>query len=195
VDQNDEPLGGIDTSTSSEWEQPPQDVDLDAWLGGARPVRRSITLYARGDLIGRLEQLVTLIEQSEGSAERAELEAEAEQVQAAFLASGQVFTIEARSSEWVDAYRADCVKRLGLKLGPKTGTMKDQTEYFLRMLAEQIVVPSGMTYERLKRLAEISEPDVKRLIQVLAAANTEAAAGMSVVTRDFSQGRSGAGPR
>ena len=191
VDQADEPLGGIDTSITPTVE----DFDLDAWLNGARPVRRSIILYARGDLIGRLELLVDLIEKCEDDEQRQALEDEAEKIQRTFLVSGQVFTVEARSSEWVNAYRDQCVKQLGLKLGAKTGTQKDQAEYGLRMLAEQVVVPSGMTYEKLKRLADIAEADVMRLITAQVAANTQAAASVGVVTRDFSQGRSGLVPR
>ena len=190
MDIADEPLGGIDTSITPTVE----DFDLDAWLSGARAVRRSVTLYARGDLVGRLEELATLIEQATDE-DRPALEDEAEQVQHTFIASGQAFTIEARSSEWVDAFRDECSKRLGLKLGPKTGTTKDGMEYALRMLAEQVVVPSGMTYERLKRLADIAEPEVVKLIAAQVAANTQAAASVGVVTRDFSQGRSGAVPR
>ncbi|HEY5474128.1 MAG TPA: hypothetical protein VIK32_13185, partial [Candidatus Limnocylindrales bacterium] len=60
---------------------------------------------------------------------------------------------------------------------------------------EQVVVPSGMTYEKLKRLSEIAEPEVLKLIAAEVAANTEAAATVGVVTRDFSQGRSGLTPR
>jgi len=191
VDQADEPLGGIDTSITPTVE----DFDLDAWLNGARPVRRSITLYARGDLIGRLEELVTLIEKCEDDGQRQEFEDEAEKVQHTFLASGQTFTVEARSSEWVKAYREGCAKQLGLKLGVKTGTVKDERQYALRMLGEQVVVPSGMTYAQLERLSEIAEPEVMKLIRVQVAANTEAAAGVGVVTRDFSQGRSGLVPR
>ena len=191
MDQADEPLGGIDTSTTPTVE----DFDLDAWLNGARPSRRSITLYSRGDLIGRLEELVGLIERCDDDEQRQAFEDEAEKVQREFLASGQVFTVEGRSSEWVKAYREGCAKQMGLKLGVKTGTVKDETEYALRMLAEQVVVPSGMTYEKLKRLSEIAEPEVMKLITAQVAANTQAAATVGVVTRDFSQGRSGLDPR
>lgn len=192
MDSADEPLGGIMTDSSIT--PTVEDFDIDAWLGGARPVRRSIMLYARGDLIGRLEELVGLIEHASDD-DRPDLEAEAEKIQAEFLASGQTFTIEGRSSEWVDTCRDEYSKRFGLKLGAKTGTTKDQTEYFLRMLAEQIVVPSGMTYEKLKRLAQISEPDVVKLMNVQATANTQVSESAGVVTRDFSQGRSGTTPR
>jgi len=190
VDQADEPLGGIDTNITPTVE----DFDLDAWLNGARPSRRSITLYSRGDLIGRLEEFVSLIELAEDDEQRQGFEDEAEKVQHEFLTSGQVFTVEGRSSEWVKAYRESCAKS-GLKLGVKTGTVKDETEYALRMLAEQVVVPSGMTYEKLKRLSEIAEPEVMKLITAQVAANTQAAATVGVVTRDFSQGRSGLVPR
>lgn len=191
MDQADEPLGGIDTSITPTVE----DFDLDAWLNGARPSRRSITLYARGDLIGRLEELVTLIKQCDGDEQRQELEDEAEKVQRTFLDSGQVFTVEGRSSEWVKAYREGCAKQLGLKLGAKTGTVKDERQYALRMLAEQVVVPSGMTYEKLERLSEIAEPEVMKLITAQVVANTQAADSVGVVTRDFSQGHSGTTPR
>ncbi len=190
MDIADEPLGGIDTSTTPTVE----DFDVDAWLNGARPVRRSVTLYARGDLIGRLEELATLIEQCDDDEQRQALEDEAEGVQQTFLASGQAFTVEARSSEWVNAFRDACQKQ-GLKLGDKSGTEKDRTQYALQLLAEQIIVPSGMTYQKLKRLTEIAEPEVMKLIRVQVAANTEAAASVGVVTRDFSQGRSGTTPR
>ena len=191
MDNADEPLGGIDTSITPTVE----DFDLDAWLNGARPSRRSITLYSRGDLIGRLEEFVSLIELADDDEQRQVIEIAAEKVQHEFLASGQVFTLEGRSSEWVKAYREGCAKQLGLKLGVKTGTVKDETEYAMRMLAEQVVVPSGMTYEKLKRLSEIAEPEVLKLIAAQVAANTQAAATVGVVTRDFSQGRSGLTPR
>lgn len=193
MDKADEPLGGIDTSITPTVE----DFDLDAWLNGARPSRRSITLYSRGDLIGRLEELAALIERHDGDDDEEELDLydEAEALRRTFLASGQIFTVEGRSSEWVKAYRGGCEKQFGLKLGVKTGTVKDETEYALRMLADQVCVPSGMTYEKLKRLSEIAEPEVMKLITVQVAANTQAAATVGVVTRDFSQGRSGLTPR
>ncbi len=184
MDPIDEPLGGWDVSEVPTVE----DFDLDAWLDGGRPTRRAIAVHIRGDVVARLEELADAIEAAEDDDERAELETEAEDLQQVFAASRRTFVIEAKSSEWVQSFRDQQV-RAGLKLGEKSGRAADRLAFSLRLLAEQIVTPSGVTEAHLRRMAEVAEPEVLRLIGVQEAANALSAASVGVVTRDFSRGR------
>lgn len=137
--------------------------NLDQWVQGVLPTRRSVTVYQRPDLLAQIDELAA----REAVARREDREALVEQAVALtghLRASGVQFVIEGRTSSWI----IDHDKAL-------TGRgVKDDTDILLHRLAAQIVEPAGVTFEHLKALAEVTEPQVIKLVEAMTAANSSA---------------------
>ncbi len=174
-----------DTSADVEVE----DFDFDAFLAGVRSTRRSTKVYARADLVATMEELAQAYEDSTVAAERTRIINEFDKARDDFHASGRWFTVEKRSGEWVEKFRADTAKRLGLNLGDGEDDKGDpdaQMTALLHQLAEQVVVPSGVTYEGLRRLYDVNEGELNKLIVAGAMANQQQAESAKVVSPGFS---------
>lgn len=155
--------------------------DIAAFVAGAKPTRRAVTLYARGDLRASLDRYgeeIALAEK-EGDRKRAEtLRKEARQVSEEMTAPGAVVDVivEGRSDDWVDTLN-EALEKDGVT---------DETEKVLRRVAEQIVEPQGFTYELLEQFRQVSEPQVKRLVAAATMANRQPVD----VSADFLRGSS-----
>lgn len=173
----------------------PKDFSFDDFLNGVRPTRRSVKLYARGDLIARMDEIVFAIESAPEDENVDGLIDEFEQAKADFQ-NGQWFTVEKRSSEWAEQFRLDTEKRLGLKR-VKDGddepalSDRDAATVTLHQLAQQIVTPTGVTYEQLRSLGDTNEGELSKLIYTMISVNRDLAQSAAVLTKDFSQRRSG----
>jgi hypothetical protein len=175
----------------------PEDFSFEDFLEGVRPTRRSVLLYPRGDLIARMDEIATLIETADDDANVDDLIDEYEQVKKQFR-QGIWFTLEKRSSEWAEKFRVDTEKSLGLKRS-KDDTLSDEdaTTVSIHQLAQQIVVPSGVSVASLRRLAEVNEGEFNKLVYTMIKANSQLAEDSTdndkreVLSRDFSQRRSG----
>lgn len=173
----------------------PEDFDLVGFIAGVRPTRRSVQIFAQGHLISRLEQLAVQIQAAAEGVDVDDLIDEFEQTRDQFHA-GVWFEIEKRSSEWVEKFRADKVKELGLVKKPRVGggkpelDPKDTTTVTLHQVAEQIVTPAGMTYPLLMQMVEGNEGEVAKLMTCMSVANNDLAESAEVLTRDFSAKRS-----
>lgn len=165
----------------------PEHFDLGAFIAGVRPTRRSVRLYARADLIGDLERIAERIDSLPDGAEVDGLVAEAVRLQAEFEASGVWFTVEKRSSEWVEHFRRDAAARLGVS----DETAEGRIVLLLHQLAAQIVTPVGVTYAHVRALMDSNEGELNKLVVALTAANEQIAERARAVTLDFSQRRSG----
>lgn len=163
----------------------PEDFDIDAWLSGVRPTRRSVKLYPQAHLVARLEQIAVEIDETPDGVNVDDLIDEFEQVKSQFR-EGVWFTVEARSQEWLDKIRKDLTKRLNLD--PKKDS--DVMIINLHILAEQIVSPAGWTYNRLKQLKAASEGEMAKLMDTCNKANSNLAESAGVLDRDFSVRRS-----
>lgn len=172
----------------------PEDFDVEAFLAGMRPTRRSVKLYPSAHLVGRMEEIAGLIEAADPDASVDDLIDEFEACKAAFR-DGQWWTVEKRSSEWINRFRADAAKALGLDVkaldDPEQDLNEQRAEVVLRQVAAQVVVPSGVTYETLRAMIETNEGEVNKLIVAVEFANTQLAESAKVLTLDFSQRRSG----
>ena len=175
----------------------PEDFDLDAWLDGVRPTRRSVKLYPNAHLVARLEEIADRIDNTPDGENVDALIDEFEQVKAQ-LQSGVWFTVEKRSSEWVAQFQKDLAKRLNLDLSRKgDGTAKnpkDSTTVSLHQLAAQIVSPEGVTYNHLRKLVDHNEGEAIKLLNAMESANNTLAEGAGVLDRDFSERRSASTP-
>lgn len=167
---------------------PPAEFNLQAFVRGVRPTRRSVKLYQQADLVSQLEKLADQIEQLPDGPQVDALIDQAEDLQAKFLSGGVWFTVEKRSSEWVQAYRERTAAAAGLK---NTDTEQAKMQLMLHQLAAQIVEPAGVTVEDLRAMYDQNEGEVSKLVVAMTMVNEQVAEAAKVVSLDFSQRRSG----
>jgi len=172
----------------------PKDFDMAAFLEGVRPTRRSIKLYPHAHLVARLDELAAEIEQAPAGADVDDLIDEFEQVKGQFRA-GVWFTVEKRSGDWIEHFRTQTEKQLGFKRtrnddGQDVLKDSEATTISLHQLAKQIVVPTGVTYDQLRALADTNEGEASKLLRCMFNVNIDLAQGAEVLTRDFSARRS-----
>lgn len=166
------------------------DFDFGAWLEGVRPTRRAVRLYARADLIGRMEEIAGEAGEAEKRGDTDAMEAfvdEMESLREAFDASARWFVVEARSPEWVDDFHRVRARDMGIKKGEPGERQKQQI--LLEQLAEQIVTPSGVTAEALAVMLDRSAGELNKLIVAMTFANQQVADSAGVLKLDFSSRR------
>lgn len=178
-----------------------EDFDWEQFLAGARPTRRAVKVYARADLVGRMEEVAAQYRDDMPAAQKKKIAAEVTALRDQFESSARWFVAEKRSSDWVKTFRKDTAARLGLDVGDESedADVTDEQQaarrrVTLEQAAAQIVTPSGTTADHLERLGDINEGELNKVIVAVQFANTQMAQAASVVTRDFSQGRSGKTP-
>lgn len=137
--------------------------DLDRWVQGVLPTRRSVTVYQRPDLLAQIDDLAAR-EAVARREDRDALVAQATELTDKLRESAVRFVIEGRTSAWVVDY-AKSLEAQGVK---------DSTDVILHQLAAQVVEPVGVTFEHLKTLAEVTEPQVSRMVEALVTANQSA---------------------
>lgn len=142
----------------------PETFDLAAWIAGVTPVQRTVTLYARGDLFADLSALENRYDEAKRAANVDDMRALKEQMRDVadqLKASALDITVQGRSADWVQRFRADMEER---------GIDGDQAT--LEQLAAQITAPEGLTVDMLATLRDRIEPQVVALVQAVATVNT-----------------------
>lgn len=157
-----------------------------AFVSGAKPTRRAVTLYARGDLRARIDLLAEeadLAEKNGDTKRVAALRKEAGEVIEEMSAPGAVIDVlvEGRSSDWVEKVETALEK----------DGVTDETERTLRRVAAQIIAPEGVTYELLEQFRIVSEPQVKKLVVAATMANLQPIGIDVPFSRGSSAARSG----
>ncbi len=164
---NDEELTMSDlnlTHTAPTETVTPETFDLAAWIAGVTPVQRTVTLYARGDLFADLSALETRYDEAKRAVNVDDMRALKEQMREVadqIRASALDITVQGRSADWVQRFRADMEER---------GIDGDQAT--LEQLAAQITAPEGLTVDMLATLRDRIEPQVVALVQAVATVNT-----------------------
>lgn len=154
------------THTEPDTTVTPETFDLAAWIAGVTPVQRTVTLYARGDLFADLSALENRYDEAKRAANVDDMRVLKEQmreVAARIKASALDITVQGRSADWVQRFRADLKER---------GVDGDQAT--LEQLAAQITAPEGLTVAMLDTLRDRIEPQVVALVQAVATVNTQA---------------------
>ncbi|HET7398997.1 MAG TPA: hypothetical protein VFJ94_10790 [Intrasporangium sp.] len=184
----------------------PATFDLDDFIAGMRPTRRTVKIHERGDLIGVMDEIVDRIDSTPEDQDVNDLIAAYEQAKQAFLAHTAYWTVEKRSSEWVTDRWATYARANGLTLDKDGDTtdMKARLRLLIDQLVGQVVevkpaggapVPVQVTHERLRRMYDANEGELNKLMYAMTDANQAVAQSARVLTRDFSQrsstGRSG----
>lgn len=165
--------------------------DFAGFLAGVRPTRRSVKIYPRADLIGVMEGLVEAYAEEKDRAKAAAILKDYEAARDEFDTSARMFTVEGRSAEWVEDFRANAASRLGVDPGwdaqePTPEMVKARETILLHQLAEQLVNPVGATAQGLRTLGERNEGELKKLVVAMSFANDALAQSAKVVSPDFS---------
>ena len=171
------------------------------FLAGVRPTRRSVQIVERADLVGDMERLAQLYGEADEADDDESCEkiaAEFEQVAEAFHGSKRWYTVEKRSSEWIDDFRAKVAKDLDLDPGEWDGKSSSpaqkraRMEILLHQLAAQIVAPAGTTRDDLRGLYDRNEGELNKLVLCMEFANAKTAESAKVASPGFSLRRSAA---
>lgn len=157
-----------------------ENFDIDAFVNGARHATRAVLIYQRPDLLADIEIAEREVELARKKRQRvSDLEDHLDDLYRALVDSGRWFHVQGRS----DAWRSDVEKSV-----KKAGGSKE--DVVLEQLAQSIVVPSNVTADHLRRLQEIDEAQVKKLV----AAFSIACVQPTQVTAPFSRARSKGDP-
>ncbi len=167
----------------------PEGFDVDAWIAGVRPTRRAVQLFARSDLIARLDELAARIATADDD-QAGPLIDEFEGLRAEYLA-GVWWTIEGRSPEWVERFRTETKKALGLT-GDPSGV--DAIRLVSEQIAAQLVSPLASAHQLVK-LAETNAGEWRKLAVALELVNKRLGEKSDVLTLDFSSRRSASARR
>lgn len=184
-------LADVDVSVDVSPKVTPENFDLAEWAAGVRPTQRSVKLYPNAHLIGRMDELADKIDNAPEGADVDALIDEFESVREQFR-DGVWFTVEKRSSEWIENQRKATAKRLGMKLDDDADAdnAADNITLMLHQLAEQIVRPRGVTADMLRHMYDANEGELVKLTNAMQTANRQLAESSGVLDRDFSGRRS-----
>ena len=169
-----------------------ENFDIDEWIAGIRPTRRSVKLHPDAHLIARMEEIADRIDLTPDDQDVDALIEEFEQARRQ-VNDGMWFTLEKRSSEWIKTFRLKMLEQLGAHLDPDLGekvTREHRLAVTLHQIAAQCVAPAGLTYEQIRRLVEANEGEATKLVLALDNVNTVLAEQAGVMDRDFSERRS-----
>jgi hypothetical protein len=190
-DEPQQPIYYVDSSVTPT----PENFDIDEWIAGVRPTRRSVRLVANGHLVARLEEIADQIERAPEDADVDDLIDQYDAIKAQ-VREGVWFTLEKRSSEWVYEFLRSTCASLGYP-APERGdqplgklTTEQRIEVVLRQVAAQTVVPQGLTAGHLQRMLDANEGELNKLVLTMDAVNSTLAESAGVMDRDFSGRRS-----
>lgn len=172
--------------------------DLDAFNGGMRPTRRTVTLHERADLIGVMDELANRIELAPADADVDDLIDAFNKARDDFHAAVTFWTVEKRSSEWVKDRRQTYAKAHNIKLDADDDAAdpRDGLSLLIDQLVGQIIAVKNadgagaeqkVTFDRLRGLYDANEGEFAKLAAALRDANTAVAQSAKVLARDFSQ--------
>lgn len=157
--------------------------DLEAWLAGARPSRRATTVYARPDLLAEIDLLSERVIEAEAARDNiaaAKYMVQVRELREQMRASALDVVVEASSETARDRIR----EAIGVEAGK--GVTADQA---LQFAAAHIVEPKGMDAEALKRLSEVSQQQVIKIMSAVQVANETAPAVPAPFSLASSNGR------
>lgn len=161
-----------DTSSGDATEATPDDFDPAAWLAGATGTHRSVTVYARGDVMAELDELerqariarqVPDDDRTLGDPTPDTLLARREELYRQFTSSALTIRLEGRD----EAHHRAIDKRLK-KAG--VASNDDEGEQTLAYLASAIVSPKGIDEAWLRAFRTKSESQYRSLVTAYVAA-------------------------
>lgn len=171
--------------------------DLAGWVRGVRPTRRTVKLYLASHLVGEMDELADRIDSAADGVDTSADVAEFERLRQEYLGSVTYWTVEARSSEWVQKAWEERAKANRIRLtNGDTKVEKERMILILDQLSQQIVqvksldgqvVAGGVSEAVLRDLFQRNEREFNKLLYAMSDANNAPADRAGVITRDFSQ--------
>lgn len=139
--------------------------NLEQWVAGVRPIRRTVIMYSRLDLMGERDELGAALEDARAVGDNdaiGRLHEQIDELTEEILASRMFVTLEGVTSSRFKEIVAEA-KDLGL----------DSTDVFLYQIAAQIVEPKGLDWETFKRLDDMLPTQTSKVAQAWTAINNE----------------------
>lgn len=172
--------------------------DLDAFLGGMRPTRRTVKLHERADLIGVMDELANRIESALETENVDDLIDQFVTARETFEAGVTYWTVEKRSSEWIKANRQDYARAHKINLDESDDAINpsEGLDLLFNQLVGQIVevkradgavAEQPVTAERIRAMYDANEGEVNKLAAALHDVTHAIAQSAKVLARDFSQ--------
>ena len=174
-----------------------EDFDAAAFIAGVRPYREATQIHAHGDLVARARELGSrIMRMSDSDPELNAAIDEFDRLKVEFREGGAWWEIEARSTDWVIDARKKSARRHGIEM-PNPEDLEDGLDYAARMMilldqvAGQVVTPSGVSADLLRRLDDVAPAELRKLIVATGFVNSRAAQEADIFGVDFSSRRSG----
>ena len=192
---DDEPTtASVDTTPEAKVE----DFDVADFLAGVRAFREAVLIYRGGDLIPRMRALAGRIEAAPEGTNVDSLIDDFEALRREYEDGGTWWEVQARSTDWIVDFRVRAADRHGLTLTKDEAQDITALDYDIRerilfeQLAAQVVVPTGVTAEALRQMADAgAEGEVRKLMTAMAFVNSKESQSSGIFRADFSPRRSG----
>lgn len=139
----------------------PEKFDFAAWVAGATPIRKSVTIYADGQVQAEIDVLKQREAMLPAGDERESVRAHLVELYRRVQASAATFVLEGRTSEWVQQKAKEL----------KKADIPDDIAG-LHIAAAQIISPDGVTADGLHALAQVNEQAVNELMRAAVEVNT-----------------------
>ena len=169
-------------------------VTASQFAAGVRPGRARVKIRHNLHLYPRLQEVADLIEITADE----DVDPLLDEFDRLRASMETVFVLERRSREWLAEASRRLMDDMGVPYGDAKGADDETTpaqmvELGMRLVAEQVVEPEGVTWETLRDLAEAGAVGVdgRRVDDALAVAASELNAGRyEALALDFSRRRS-----
>ena len=169
-------------------------VTASQFAAGVRPGRARVKIRHNLHLYPRLQEVADLIEITADE----DVDPLLDEFDRLRASMETVFVLERRSREWLTEASRRLMDDMGVPYGDAKGADDETTpaqmvELGMRLVAEQVVEPEGVTWETLRDLAEAGAVGVdgRRVDDALAVAASELNAGRyEALALDFSRRRS-----
>lgn len=140
--------------------------DLAAWVEGVQPVTHTVTLYARGDLVGDLDLIQSRLRLAKASRDYEEvkrLQDKAKPIIDALNASALDVVVVGWSQDRIDGFRKDLADQ-GV----------EETRISMEQVAAQVISPEGLDADMLETLFDRIGPQAQQIVGAVSTANATA---------------------
>lgn len=154
----------------------PESFDVGAFVAGVRGTRTRVRIQPHAHLLERVQGLAEQIDAYPSDDDVPDDVAdEWQQVWEKFNHT-EVWVVEGRSSEWIQAW-ADAMRKRGVDPTREGATaaqrLKESRRLIQSQLAAQVVSPEGVTEQRVRDLFEANEPEANKLFAAMRAVNSQ----------------------
>lgn len=139
----------------------PGKFDMALWASGVKPIKRSVTLYQRLDLMAERDELGGELQLARAQGDETKADA--------ILTRIDQLTVEMEQTSILVTLQGITPSKFSevLKEAETKSYIKEADEVQLWIVANQVVEPEGITYEVLKDLNELMPAQIQRLCETV----------------------------